>query len=247
MRQLRIHYGWTRLHAAQRLHMSDATVKRIEIRQLEVTAEALESIVVGFDLDRAQERFTRELAQAPVPLAPLAELRERAAAPEWRTSFAHLDDSGVACAFIDPLWNVVAANDRFAEAFPGLGDFDDNLALWHFHPGKKDSPSVRALVHRDDESAHFTKALRAALGRHRADPRAHELLRQLRASADFSARWKSTITVAYGRGPGNPVHLRDQRTGERYTLSIQLGKAMCEDNVQFCTALRDPYTGPSSA
>ncbi|UGT59880.1 helix-turn-helix domain-containing protein [Nocardia asteroides] len=246
-RQLRIQHGLTRPQAALRLHISEGTVKGIENNQLEPSESALASIVAGYNLDRAQERFTRELAQAPVPLAPLAELRERARAPEWRARFARLDRAGVACAFIDPLWNVIAANMQFAASFPGVRDFEDNVALWHFHPGVDDSPSEQTILFRDDESAYLVAALRGALGRHRAEPRALELLRRLRADAAFSSRWIGTVAVAYGRGPDNPVHLLDRGTGVRYSLGIQLGKGMCGESLQFCTALPSLYLGPVSA
>ncbi|MEV0359379.1 helix-turn-helix domain-containing protein [Nocardia sp. NPDC050697] len=249
-RQLRLQLRLSRPEAARRLHISDGTIKGIETKQLEPSEAALSSIVAGYNLTRGQERFTRELVQAPVALAPLAELRERARAPECQARIARLDRTGVACAFIDPLWNVIAANGHFTASFPGVRDFEDNLALWHFHPGADDSPSEQMILFRHEESAYLTAALRVAFGRHREEPRAIELLRRLQADTDFSSHWISTAAVAYGRGPDNPLHLhlRDSKgIGLRYSLGIQLGNAMREDNLQFCTVLPSPYLGPVPA
>lgn len=245
-RQLRGHHGLSRPAAAARLHLSVDTLKLIERNPAaNPSAATLDRIIAGYNLEPAQQRFTRELAQPAVPLRPVAALRELLAVPEQQARLSRLGREGLACAFIDPLWNVVSANEPFSEAFPGVDDFDGNLALWHFRPSTPKAASPSNFVFADRASAFFTATLRGALGRHRDAPQALALLRHLRTSATFTSAWTSSLAVAYGRSPAEHIHLRDTRTGEPYSMSVQLGAVVAACDIRLCVAYRLLYTGPA--
>lgn len=245
-RQLRAHLGLSRPAAAARLHLSVDTLKSIERNSAAApSAVTLDRIIAGYDLGPAQQRFTRELAQPAVPLRSVGALRELLAVPEQQARLSRLGREGLACAFIDPLWNVVAANDPFSEAFPGVDDFDGNLALWHFRRDTSKAASASIFVFADRASAFFTATLRGALGRHRDAPQALALLRRLRTSATFTSVWTSSVAVAYGRSPDEHIHLRDAGTGEPYSMSVQLGAVAGSRDMRLCLAYRLPYTGPA--
>ncbi len=91
----------------------------------------IESLITGYQLDDAQARLTRDLCQPPGTLPPAHELRERITPA--RRSLWNVLDSPLALAYLDPLWNVLTANDKFFRIFPGLR-VADNLALWALPP-----------------------------------------------------------------------------------------------------------------
>ncbi|WP_157172514.1 helix-turn-helix domain-containing protein [Nocardia pneumoniae] len=244
-RQIRDRHQLARPRAAARLHIGVDMLKKIERNQATPSPAVLDQIVTGYDLDRAQERYTRDLARPSVPLPPIEELRTRTATPERRTRLASLDDRGIACAYIDPLWNLVLANDRFTAGLPGIEQFHDNIALWFFHPGSTTPTSEHIVVLWDSAAAYMVATLRGALGRHRDSPRAIALFQDLSGSVTFSSLWDSSVAVAYGCRPNEPVHLRDPVTGEPYSESVQLGCVPATPDLRFCIGYRQPYSGPA--
>ncbi|WP_280335714.1 helix-turn-helix domain-containing protein [Nocardia wallacei] len=234
----------TRTTAAQRLHISETNLKRIEREGGIPPFDTLQRIAQEYQLDDAQHRFTRELAQPARDLTPLAELRDRFTAPVRRAHLTRFDNDGIACAFLDPIWNVVAANKLFARAFPGVEDFDHNLALWHFQPGIAGPTSKQTVVFWDLESAFFVATLRGAFGRYRHSPQIADLLRKLERSPAFASLWTGNLAVTYGRCPDELVHLRDSSTGAPYSMSIHLGEVADARDVRLCIGYRQSYAGP---
>ncbi|WP_433759574.1 hypothetical protein [Nocardia sp. CA-135398] len=243
-RQIRDRHKLARPRAAANLHIGADMLKKIEHNQAAPSPAVLDRIVTAYDLDRAQERYTRDLARPPVPLPSIEELRTRTATPERRVKLARLGDRGIACAYIDPLWNLVLANDRLTAGLPSIEQFSDNIALWFFHPGTTTPASEHIVVDRDGVAAYLVATLRGALGRHRDTPHALALFQNLCGSATFSSLWNSSIAVAYGRHPDDLVHLRDPTTGKPYSESVQLGYVPGSPDVRFCMSYRQPYSGP---
>ncbi|MBF6336799.1 helix-turn-helix domain-containing protein [Nocardia abscessus] len=244
-RRIRERHKLPRPRAADRLHISEHMLKKIEHNQATPSPAVLSHLVTAYDLDRAQERYIRDLARPPVALPPIAELRTRTDTPEHRATLINLDRREVAGAYLDPLWNVVLANERFTASLPGIEGFRDNVALWFFHPGSTTPTAEPVLVHWDSAAAYLVATLRGALGRHRDTPHALTLIHDLRGAATFRERWDTSDAVAYGRRPEEPIHLRDPTTGEPYSAHIHLGYASSSHDIRFCVYYRQPYSGPA--
>ncbi|MDE1674768.1 helix-turn-helix domain-containing protein [Nocardia gipuzkoensis] len=240
-RRIRERRKLPRPRAADRLHISKEMLKKIENSDAPCSPAVLNHLVTAYNLDRAQERYTRDLARPPVALPPIAELRARTDTPEHRATLTYLDRREIAGAYIDPLWNVVLANERFTAGLPGIEQFRDNIALWFFHPGTTTPTAEPIVMYWDSAAAYLVATLRGALGRHRETPHALTLFHDLRAAATFSETWDTSDAVAYGRRPEEPVHLRDPTTGEAYSERIHLGYASSSNDVRFCVCYREPY------
>ncbi|MGW4330529.1 MmyB family transcriptional regulator [Nocardia sp. NPDC004573] len=240
-RQIRERRKLPRPRAADRLHISKEMLKKIEHNQATPSPAVLNHLVTAYDLDRAQERYTRDLARPPVALPSIAELRTRTDTPEHRATLTYLDRREIAGAYIDPLWNVVLANERFTAGLPGIDQFRGNVALWFFHPGSTTATAEPIVVHWDSAAAYLVATLRGALGRHRETPHALTLFHDLRAAATFREAWDTSDAVAYGRRPEEPVHLRDPTTGEPYSARIHLGYASSSHDIRFCVCYCEPY------
>ncbi|MGV9334784.1 MmyB family transcriptional regulator [Nocardia sp. NPDC003726] len=243
-RRIRERRKLPRPRAADRLHISKEMLKKIENSDAPCSPAVLNHLVTAYDLDRAQERYTRDLARPPVALPPIAELRTRIDTPEHRATLTYLDRREIAGAYIDPLWNVVLANERFTAGLPGIQQFRGNVALWFFHPGSATPTAEPIVVHWDSAAAYLVATLRGALGRHRETPHALTLFQDLRGAATFRETWDTSDAVAYGRRPEEPVHLRDPITGEPYSARIHLGYASSSHDVRFCVCYCDPTPGP---
>ncbi|WP_431957973.1 helix-turn-helix domain-containing protein [Nocardia lijiangensis] len=242
-RRIRESRNLSRPRAAEHLHISKELLKMIERGDAGCSATVLNNLVATYGLDRAQERYTRDLARPPVPLPPLEELRARTVTPDRQAKLARLHDREIAAAYIDPLWNLILANSCFRAALPGVEQFGDNICLWFFHPGSTAPTAEHLVIDHHSAAAYLVATLRGALGRHRETPHALTLFQDLCGSALFSQMWDTSIALAYGRRPDDPVHLRDPTTGELYSLRIHLGDAPGSPDARFCLCCRQPYTG----
>ncbi len=218
-RTIRDHYGLTRRQADRQTDVSGDYIKDIEsgIRPREAI---LATLIAGYRLDPAQERMTWELWQPPRILPPLPQLREHAATPDRLEKLALHDRCGIATAYLDPLWNVLCAN----EAFTSLVDDTsiDNLALWAFLPAPARSPAPHLLTDWGGEADLLVAMLRGVFARYRNDPRAHALFEQLSRNREFRDRWNTGIHIAYGRSGTEQLRLRHPVSRQHYTLSIEL-------------------------
>ncbi|MCX4097936.1 helix-turn-helix domain-containing protein [Nocardia sp. alder85J] len=130
-RQIRAYHGWSRPQAAARPHLHPDTLKSVENHLSAPTPTTVDRIILGYGLDHAQARHTRELAAPPMDLTPLDHLRHRYATPAQQARLARLDHAGIACAYLDPLWHTVIANQRFHHAFPA---WTPTTATWPSGP-----------------------------------------------------------------------------------------------------------------
>ncbi|MFF0492944.1 helix-turn-helix domain-containing protein [Nocardia sp. NPDC004068] len=235
-RQLRTGRGLTRPAAAEQLHVGVASLKNLETNRGAPSQYLLERLVDGYNLSVAQARHTHELALPPTTLASLPELRARLDSPARRARLARYDQRGIAFAYLDPLWYVIAANEHFHRAVPGVDQHQHNLARWHF----SDDPAARIFVHPDQASAFFVATLRTAIGRHRASPRCVDLIRHLSRIPAFSAIWTAGLAAAYGHSPADLLHLRDTHSGETYCAAVHVGYDACVPAVRHCLAIRQP-------
>lgn len=247
VRQVREARGLTRAEAAYRLQVSEDLIKKIERGERSASPTVREQFITGLGMNESQARYTRELAGPPLPLPSIEELRARPVACEHHTTLRRLDERGLVGAYLDPLWNVVYASERFRSVLPELADYDDNLSQWFFHPGTTTLTAEALLVHWDAAATYMVASLRAKFGIYRHSPRARTLHEKLSAATTFRQRWTDSIEVAYGHKTVHPLQVRDRDTGEQRTIRIHLGVgAEGPPDLRFCFVYPDPCEPPSS-
>ncbi|MEU6559139.1 MmyB family transcriptional regulator [Nocardia nova] len=217
------HHGLTRRQAAPVIGVGVDYLKNIEYGT-RPSQERLEDLIKGYRLDCSQARLTWDLWRPSMPLPPVAQLRERIATPDRREFLARLDQSGIAIAYLDPLWNILAANETFYKALPGAGlSTGGNFAAWALPPEPQESPIAPLLVDPDREAQFLVGMLRGGFARYRRSPQVCSLYAQLSRNPAFERYWHTTVHVAYGRCLKHPqLHLRDPETGQPYTLDLQI-------------------------
>ncbi|MFI9410051.1 MmyB family transcriptional regulator [Nocardia gamkensis] len=231
--------GLSRNGAQQRHGISPSHLFNIEHDRYVPTFETLEKIISGYRLDAMMARHLRELRAPAEHLAPVDKLRECVNAND--ALIEHLQDlerREVLAAYVDPVWNVLACNDSFRAALPGL-DKTDCIPTWLF------SPHARPVFPQNPtEAAHSVATLKAVLGRYRDSEQAHDLMRQLRPHKEFQRLWTSSIRVAYGRETNELLHMRDPETGELASYRLSVADVSQSQDVLLLTAIRKPYAGP---
>ena len=213
----------TRLQAAKATGISTHYVKGIENNGLIPRPDYLESLITGYRMDAAQARLTWDLWRPPARLPPVQELRQRISTPHRRELLTRLDSAGVAIAYLDPLWNILTANNTFFRVLPGAGvSTDGNLALWSLPPRPQPSPAKPLLAHPGRDAQWLVGVLRGGFGRYRTSPEVHHLHRQLSRNDAFNHHWRTSLHVAYGRDLQEPLHLHSPATHRPYTLDLQV-------------------------
>lgn len=245
LRKVREHRKHTRKSAEVRTGVSDSYIKQIENEGLIPLRGVLDQLIIGYRLDEMQARFTRELAEPPVELTPIEELRERVSTPDRLAALKFFDQVGIICVFTDPLWNVLVGNQNFYRAEPDIVAAGNNVALWHFRPGVARSPAKDVALQWDYEATGLIAMVRAGLGRYRESPQSIDLLERLRASDEFNDRWQGGIQVTYGREPDDLCHMVDPITKEPFSVSVQVSELPGPDrDILIHQAMRRPYAGP---
>ncbi|MFD3706175.1 helix-turn-helix domain-containing protein [Nocardia sp. NPDC058658] len=166
-------------------------------------AAALDTLIAGYRLGAPMERHLRELRDPALPLASIAALREhiltRPGAAEY---LAGLDTRGILAAYIDPMFNVLAANSLLHAALIDLDDFP-SIPRWIFS-----QPGRTTLIDHAHEADQIVARLRAETGRFRVSEQAADVVRYLGADPEFARRWLTSSSVAYGRDANDLVHVR---------------------------------------
>ncbi|MEV6363176.1 helix-turn-helix domain-containing protein [Nocardia asteroides] len=244
LRQIRDHQGLSRPEVARRSSVSAGLLKAIELGTASCTSPVLEQLMTAYELDSAQQRHTRALTQLSAALTPVEELRRRRTARTHLATLNRLDELGAVGAYIDPLWNIVYANRCFRTRLPGVDAYDDNLALWFFHPDTTTHTAEPLVVDWDAAAVYFVASLRAGFGVHRDTPQALALFQKLRGAVTFNRLWETSIALAYGYQTDERVHLRVPVTGEPYTARIHVGSKGNPD-VRFCLGYLDHCPPPT--
>ncbi|MFE2999760.1 helix-turn-helix domain-containing protein [Nocardia sp. NPDC059246] len=246
LRRVRDDRNLTRQQAADRANISVDYINKID-RGYVPTREVVERLIIAYDMNPMQGRHTRHLWEPAVPLPSIDELRERIDTPSRREALAHMDKIGMLCVYIDPLWNILSANEAFYHALPGLDAANHNVGLWLYHAQKDSSPARSVTLTWEQEALFHTAMTRGALGLYRTSPRAKELLEQLKRYRDFRRIWSSGIHVAYARQPSDLAHLRDPSTGQPYSISVDIAELGDNRDIRVCQAFRQPQASPPAS
>lgn len=242
-RAIRAHHKLTRRQAERVTGISSDYLKNIETG-IRPSLEYLENLIAGYRLDDAQARLTWDLWRPPLPLPPVEQLREQITTPDRLELLTRLDRAGIAIAYLDPLWNVLAANTTFRQTFPDAGaNTEGNFALWALPPAPRQSPTASVMLEPGREAQFLVGMLRGGFGRYRRSPQVCSLYRQLTRNDAFNYHWHKGIHVAHGRDLQQPLRLRNPTTLQQYTLDLQITELTDFPAVRGFTAWPPPQLG----
>ncbi len=239
LRMIRDHLELTRITAYERHGISASYLSQLERGERIPSIEVLETIIAGYRLNPMQARHLRELRLPAEVLAPVDKLRQYVSSNVGLINHIQdLEERGVLAAAVDPMWNVLACNESFRSALPGL-DETDSIPRWLFNP-----IAQTVLVEWHREAAHSVATIKAVLGRYRGSQQAHDLIRHLRRNKDFQRLWARGIDVAYGRDTNDLIHGRDPVTHKLASYRLSIADVTQSQNILLITAIRKPYSGP---
>ncbi|WP_280493051.1 helix-turn-helix domain-containing protein [Nocardia asiatica] len=216
-RLIREELGLSRDTAAVRLGISRSHLGDIERDRRAPTEEFLEQIIAGYQLDLALARHLRELRAAADTLEPTAVLREAVTTnPALMCHLQGLHERGELAAYVDSAWTLLACNDAFREAAPGLHP-GASIPVWMF------SDDARKLFPRwPHEADHATANIRGIAGRYRGSQQVQTIFHSLRPLEDFRTRWNNGVHTAYGRDPSDLMHAHHPTTGRTSSYSLTI-------------------------
>lgn len=117
-------------------------------------------------------------------------------------------------AFVDPSWNVLAANDAYYAAFPGLADYG-NVLTWFFHC----QYAKHVMVEWEAEAQLTVSWFRSLMAAYPSD--AHQEVFDICAtSQDFVRMWNIEDVLADRQRPEKI--LRDLKTRQIYVIQVHL-------------------------
>ncbi|MBF6216318.1 helix-turn-helix domain-containing protein [Nocardia puris] len=205
LKRLRSERDISTVQAAVIAGLSYSHLTQIERGTRTPSEEVLEHLIRVYELSHPTARFLRELrAPARRQLGSPSQLRTLLP-HDLPDRLADLDTRRVIAYYIDPLCNVVDANEyfrRFVPLAPG-----DNIGDWVFR-----NPAARErLPYWEHEADHAVSSLRSQLARWRDVPAATTYLLRMMEIQEFQRRWihHTTADLSYARSPSDVVHLRD--------------------------------------
>ncbi|MET7772099.1 helix-turn-helix transcriptional regulator [Nocardia sp. NPDC005366] len=218
VRRIRDERGYTRDYAAvMLLKISRSYLRDIERGRRIPGADLLELIILGYRLDSTLARHLRELRVAAVALDPTAVLaRAVTGNPVLIAHLQSLNQRGELAAYIDPVWNVLACNEKFREATPGL-ERTGSIPVWMFSTHTKP-----ILTDRPYELAYATASIRAITGCFRNAEQTRAVFHHLGPDTEFRATWSEDVRVVYGRDPSALMHAIHPVTGLPVTYSLTI-------------------------
>ncbi|MET8778987.1 helix-turn-helix domain-containing protein [Nocardia sp. NPDC004654] len=219
-------------------------ISRSRLQQIEEgrppTLQTVDRIIAGYEVDPLMARHLRELRAPADELPPTDYLRQ--CVREKTDAIAHLrdlDERGVLAAYLDPFWNLLACNESFRAAVPGLTE-TGLIAAWLFSPAARD-----VFLDWPSEATHAVASSKPILGRYRDSAQALHFIQVLGHIPEFVDLWISSLRVAYGRDTADLLHLRDPASGDPVSYSLSISNVTQTEHVLLVTAIRKPYSGPA--
>ncbi|WP_280451438.1 helix-turn-helix domain-containing protein [Nocardia cyriacigeorgica] len=238
--QIRNTLGISRATAYLRHGVSTTYLAKIESDRAMPSLEVLEQLIAGYRCGPHQARYLRELRAPAVDLDPPDKLRQLVAGDT--TLIAQLTDltyRGILAAYVDPLWNILACNDSFRAALPGI-ESTDCIPTWLFTPEARE-----VLVEWEAETARAIATTKPVLARYRDSIQVRDIMRRLGPNRDFQRLWTPTVKVIYGRPVTDLLHIRDPHTDEITSLHLVIAEPGHPYNIQLLIATPQPYSGPT--
>ncbi|MFD4407553.1 helix-turn-helix domain-containing protein [Nocardia sp. NPDC058499] len=203
------------------------------------TSAILDRLIDAYGLDSQHGQHLHELREPAHHLPATGELGVQL--QHHIGLIPHLDNleiKGILGAYVDPLYNILACNNSFHTAWPGLTEAD-SLLSWIFGPA-----AAHSAPDHDREAAHTVAITRALAGRYRDSGQTKKLLRKLSHHDEFTRRWTSAIDVAYGRSPDDLLHRHAPATGESTSFTMTKTGAYRLPDVSLITLIPMPYNDP---
>ncbi|MFD4351572.1 helix-turn-helix domain-containing protein [Nocardia sp. NPDC058518] len=228
----------TRHQAANMLRISVSHIQRIE-RGISIPHKnSLEAISRGYRLDPAMIAHLNDLAAPPCPLVPAAHLRAYVLADiALALNLARFQARGILAAYTDPLWNILARNDLFADLVTGI-DTSGSIPLWLFSEHSK-----TVLIDPQSERTWTVAMLKGAMGRYRDTEQAQDLVRALAPISEVQRLWAASLNVSHGRDSRRLLHARDTNQNPR-SYQLALTDSLPAQHIQLITAIPNPYSEP---
>ncbi|MGW5922184.1 helix-turn-helix domain-containing protein [Nocardia fluminea] len=229
----------TRNQAASTVRISVSHIQRIE-RGISIPHKnSLEDISRGYRVDPAMITHLNDLAAPAVHLVPAAHLRAYVLADTALTlNLARFQARGILAAYTDPLWNVLARNDLFADVVTGI-DNSGSLPLWMFS-----EHSEAVLLDPLSERTWTVSMLKGAMGRYRDSEQAQDLVRILAPISEVQRLWAASLTVSHGRDARHLIQARDP-TQNPVDYQLTLTETLPMQHIQLITAVPNPDPEPS--
>ncbi|WP_186818573.1 helix-turn-helix domain-containing protein [Nocardia ninae] len=241
LRLIREGLGLTRLTAHECHGISYSYLYEIEAGKRTPKLETLDALAsgYGYDVDSLLTRHLRELRSPPADLMPTQRLRERVTSNrDWMSHLDDLQQRGDLAAYLDPFWNVLACNELFLSAMPGL-EKTCSIAEWLFSPIAQE-----VWVDWEKEAAWNIAYIKAILGRYRRSQQARDLLRHLGPNNEFRRMWASSVDVNYGRDSDSLLHVRHPPNNEIVSYWLSFAPMVEDMTILLTTAIPKPYAGP---
>ncbi|MGF0319593.1 helix-turn-helix domain-containing protein [Nocardia fluminea] len=230
--------GLTQNQAAATVNFSAVHLGRFERGESKPPPDTLEKIISGYRLDKAMASHLRELAGPAIMLAPPDALRSYVRAEKsLKLNLQRFQARATPAAFIDPFWNLLAHNDLFTRAFPGIEDIG-SMSLWMLSEQSK-----TVVVDPECEGSLMVATLKSALGRHRNSAQAKELVSTLAPINDARRLWAASVKVTRGRDSQCPLHAYDANH-RLVSYQLSLTDGMLAHHVRLLTATPEEYSGP---
>lgn len=212
LRKLRLERGLSRERLAFPAGVSASYIAQLEAgNRSRPTAAVMTALLRELEqagsLGDAQRRQLDDLSGGHVRADPtLPELRAEVTA---QTAGLLDDFDAVPACCLDAGWNVLAYNDSYAEAFPGVVADGNMLRCFYADPRSK-----QLLVEWREETELAVRLLRGRIARQADSAWYADLLAELSRFREFRQVWEEG-EVRYQRDRG-PMELRHPVTGARY-------------------------------
>ncbi|MFI8974149.1 helix-turn-helix domain-containing protein [Nocardia asteroides] len=235
---LRESRGLSREQAAVMLKFSAVHLGRFERGEALPSAKIMELIISGYRLDQAMAAHLRDLAIPAIPLSPAEHLRAWVHGDTALISnLERFQVRGILAAYVDPLWNVLARNDLFAEVLPGI-DESRSIPIWMFTETGK-----AAVVDPEAEGAWSVSMLKGIMGRYRDSVQAQDLVTALTPNDEAQRFWAASSDISFGRDSRCLLHARGPGR-DPVSYQLTLTDSVLAHHIQLFTATPEPYSGP---
>ncbi len=229
----------TRQTAANLHGISSGYLFSIESDAKQPKLETTTKMLKGYDVGPLLTRHLHDLRAPALTLPTSDKLRQQVRGhDDWMKHLDDLQERRTLAAYVDPFWNILACNETWLAALPGI-EKTNSIARWIFSAIAKE-----VFVQWEREAAHNVAYDKAMLGLFRHSAQARELIKHLQSHPDYRRLWAASIDVTYGRDTDDLLHHRDPATGTLTSYRLSIAPMDESGAVHLVTAIAKPYSGP---